>query len=67
MAFERSDDDRDRHDELLIAVALTRLSVDFDEADPDVSRRAWNSQRTNSSSTTSRSPRHSKRIGDRFD
>lgn len=40
MTLERSDDDRDPDDDLLIAVALTRLSVDFDEADPDVSRRA---------------------------
>ncbi|NKE37121.1 hypothetical protein GWG54_15080 [Natronococcus sp. JC468] len=32
---------RDHEDDLLIAVALTRLLVDFEEADPELAEQAW--------------------------
>ncbi len=31
----------DRDGDLLIAVALTRFSVQFEDADPELSERAW--------------------------
>ena len=32
---------RNREDDLLIAVALTRLSVEFKQADPELAEQAW--------------------------
>ncbi|WP_435552744.1 hypothetical protein [Natrinema sp. CGMCC1.2065] len=31
----------DRQEDLLVAVALTEFSVHYEEADPELSRRAW--------------------------
>ena len=31
----------DRREDLLIAVALTEFSVHYEQADPELSRRAW--------------------------
>ncbi|SDD45953.1 hypothetical protein [Natrinema hispanicum] len=31
----------DRQEDLLIAVALTEFSVHYEQADPELSRRAW--------------------------
>ncbi|QCC60772.1 hypothetical protein NP511_02175 [Natrinema thermotolerans] len=31
----------DRRDDLLVAVALTEFSVNYESADPELSRRAW--------------------------
>lgn len=31
----------DKHDDLLIAVALTRFSVDFERSNPELSNQAW--------------------------